>query len=73
MGYQHYASLRQQPNIPSPNTVNLNVDPPDAWNAQHAPQVRFTKRSRRWRPLYDGQPDYPSEADQWYPDAEQEL
>lgn len=58
---------------PSLYTVNPNIDPPYARNAEDAPQIGFAKEASGWRPLNEDIPNCPGEDDERYSQAEEEL
>lgn len=58
---------------PSLYTVNSNIDPPYARNAEDAPQIGFAKEASGWGPLNDEIPNSPGEDDERYSQAKEEL
>ena len=59
--------------LPSLYTVNSNINPPYARNAEDAPQIGFAKEASGWRPLNEDIPDCPGEDDERYSQAEEKL
>jgi len=43
--------------LPSANAVDLKINPPDARDADYAPEVGFAEDSPRGGPLDEGEPD----------------
>lgn len=55
---------------PSMYTINSNVDEPDSWNTNNAPQIGFSEDASRRCPLDNEQPYRPGEDEEWQPQEE---
>ena len=54
------------------DTINLEVDPPDAWYAEETPLIGFAEEAAGWEPLDDAEPDEPGDGEEWDANAEEE-
>jgi hypothetical protein len=59
--------------LPSANSINLQINPPDAWNPDDAPEICFAQESSRRGPLDEGEPDETGENQEGYAKEEEEL
>ena len=59
--------------LPSANAVDLKINPPDAWDADDAPEVCFAQECSGGGPLDDGKPDEAGEEQERDAEEEEEL
>lgn len=60
-------------NLPSAYSVDLEVNPPNAGDANDAPKVCFAQESSGRSPLDESEPDEASKEEEWYAQEEDEL